>query len=64
MRAILTYHSIDDSGSLISVAPAVFRSHVQWLTSGRVRALSLEDLIEHRDNGEETGRFPAIGRGR
>ena len=37
MRAILTYHSIDESGSPISVDPDAFRRHVRWLASGRVR---------------------------
>jgi peptidoglycan/xylan/chitin deacetylase (PgdA/CDA1 family) len=45
MRAILTYHSIDDSGSPISVSPGVFQAQVQWLAEGPVRVLSLEDLI-------------------
>jgi len=44
MRAILTYHSIDDSGSPISVSPEVFRAQVQWLAEGPVRVLPLEDL--------------------
>jgi peptidoglycan/xylan/chitin deacetylase (PgdA/CDA1 family) len=47
MRAILTYHSIDDSGSVLSVDPATFRSHVAWLASGRVRVLSLAEIAEH-----------------
>ena len=45
MRAILTYHSIDDSGSAISVHPDAFRRHVDWLTSGRVKATTLDDLV-------------------
>ena len=45
MRAILTYHTIDDSGSPISVSPAVFQTQVQWLAEGPVRVLSLEDLV-------------------
>lgn len=51
MRAILTYHSIDPSGSPISVSPEDFRRHVQWLASGRVRVLSLADLVA--DQGSE-----------
>lgn len=47
MRAILTYHSIDDSGSPISVPPAVFAEHVQWMAGGRVRVLPLVDLLAH-----------------
>jgi len=52
MRAILTYHSIDDSGSAISVSPASFRSHVRWLASGRVRVLPLDELATSKDDGD------------
>lgn len=45
MRGVLTYHSIDDSGSPISVAPDAFRRHVDWLASGAVRVRSLHDLL-------------------
>ncbi len=45
MRAILTYHSIDESGSPISVAPDVFRAQVRWLASGRVPVVTLERLL-------------------
>ena len=45
MRAILTYHSIDDSGSPISIAPADFRRHLDWLTSGRVPVRSCSRAI-------------------
>ena len=45
MRAILTYHSIDDSGSPISVAPEEFRAHVRWLSSGLVRVVPLAELV-------------------
>jgi peptidoglycan/xylan/chitin deacetylase (PgdA/CDA1 family) len=45
MKAILTYHSIDDSRSPVSVSPAVFQEHARFLSSGRVRALSLDELL-------------------
>jgi peptidoglycan/xylan/chitin deacetylase (PgdA/CDA1 family) len=45
MRAILTYHSIDQSGSPISVSPGTFRQHVEWLASGRVRVVRLDELL-------------------
>ena len=45
MRAILTYHSIDDSGSAISRRPEMFRRHVRWFASGRVRVVDLPTLI-------------------
>jgi peptidoglycan/xylan/chitin deacetylase (PgdA/CDA1 family) len=44
MRAVLTYHSIDDSGSSISVRPDAFERHVRWLVSGRVQVMALDDL--------------------
>jgi peptidoglycan/xylan/chitin deacetylase (PgdA/CDA1 family) len=44
MRAILTYHSIDDSGSPVSVGEAAFRRHVAWLASGAVRVVHLAEL--------------------
>lgn len=46
MRAILTYHSIDDSGSPISVSAAAFARHVDWLASGRVKVLPLRELVQ------------------
>lgn len=45
MKAILTYHSIDDSGSVISMGREIFARHVKWLASGRVRVVSLEELV-------------------
>ena len=44
MRAILTYHSIDDSGSPISVSPDDFARHVDFLVSDRVDVVSLETI--------------------
>jgi len=46
MRAILTYHSIDESGSPISVSADAFRAHVAFLASGKVRVVPLRDLPE------------------
>ena len=45
MRAILTYHSIDDSGSPISVPRAVFAQHVEWLRSSQMRVTSIPELL-------------------
>lgn len=44
MRAILTYHSIDTSGSPISIAPEAFDRHLAWLAGGAVRVEPLETL--------------------
>lgn len=46
MRAILTYHSLDDSGSVISLAPAQFRRHVEWLANSDVRVRPLCALVD------------------
>ncbi len=45
MRAILTYHSIDPSGSPISCHPDVFVRHVSWLASRRVRVTTIDELL-------------------
>jgi peptidoglycan/xylan/chitin deacetylase (PgdA/CDA1 family) len=45
MKGILTYHSIDSSGSPISVDGMSFRRHVGWLAEGSVRVVSLEGLL-------------------
>ena len=49
MRAILTYHSVDDSGSVISVTPARFAEHVRWFATSRVRVVSVADLLAAGD---------------
>jgi len=46
MTGILTYHSIDPSGSAISIDEDRFRRHVRWLASGSVRVTTLERLTE------------------
>jgi peptidoglycan/xylan/chitin deacetylase (PgdA/CDA1 family) len=38
------YHSIDSTGSPISVSRETFGAHMRWLTSGRVRVVPLEAL--------------------
>lgn len=52
MRAILTYHSIDDSGSVISVDPEMFRRHVEWLSSGAVRVVPLARIEEPAEDDD------------
>ncbi len=52
MRAILTYHSIDPSGSPISVDRATFARHVAFLASGRVRVLPLEQLLDAPESAD------------
>lgn len=50
MKAILTYHSVDESGSVISIDERAFRRHVRWLASGRVRVVSLDALSAMPDD--------------
>ena len=50
MKAILTYHSVDDSGSVISIDESVFRRHVKWLASGRAQVVSLDELASVPDS--------------
>jgi peptidoglycan/xylan/chitin deacetylase (PgdA/CDA1 family) len=45
VRAILTYHSIDESGSPISIARDEFDRHVAWLASGQVKVVPLDCLL-------------------
>lgn len=61
MRAILTYHSIDTTGSAISISPTAFAGHLRWLTSGRVRVLSLDEIVrESRADANGDGDAVAI----
>ncbi|MEI2720430.1 MAG: polysaccharide deacetylase family protein [Gemmatimonadales bacterium] len=50
MRAILTYHSIDRTGSVISVTPEDFAAHVEWAASGAARVVSVEELLTLPDS--------------
>ena len=45
MRAVITYHSIDESNSAISISEAEFRGHVRWLGSGRIPVIPLEAFL-------------------
>lgn len=45
MRAILTWHSIDASGSPISVAPALFRQQLAWIREARLRVVPVGELL-------------------
>ncbi|MEO7103062.1 MAG: polysaccharide deacetylase family protein, partial [Gemmatimonadaceae bacterium] len=49
---ILTYHSIDASGSPISVAPDVFRSHIRWLATSGQRVVRLNELSVLPDDAD------------
>ncbi len=52
MRAILTYHSIDPSGSPISLDRDAFRRQMAWLATGRVRVMRVADLLAAPPDGD------------
>ena len=43
---ILTYHSLDDSGAVTSVAPRDFREHMQILVERGFAGISLSALLD------------------
>jgi peptidoglycan/xylan/chitin deacetylase (PgdA/CDA1 family) len=45
--AILTYHSIDTSGSVISIAPLAFRSQMKSLSENGTVVVDLADVTKH-----------------
>lgn len=49
MRAILTYHSIDDSGSPISIDARAFKEHMRFLAAGRPRVVPLSHIAAAPD---------------
>ena len=49
---VLTYHSIDDSGSPVSIAAAEFRRQMQALAAAGWRTLAMDAFVRgHRDGG-------------
>ena len=52
MRAILTYHSIDPSGSPISIDQPTFARHVAWLASGAARVVDVGELLTLSDQDD------------
>jgi len=50
MKAILMYHSVDPSGSVISIEKDAFAAHVKWLSSGDVSVVPLDRINEMPDD--------------
>lgn len=42
---IITYHSLDESGSAISISPSMFRRQIGWLAAHRYETLKLSDAL-------------------
>ena len=57
MRAILTYHSIDESGSVISISETVFRDQITWLARSNVRVVTLDTLMRMHSDADAVERF-------
>ncbi len=55
MLAILTYHSIDDSGSVVSIAPQTFAEQMKTLADVGFRGISLREALAFR---EANGHWP------
>lgn len=46
--AILTYHSLDDSGSVVSIAPQDFANQMSGLAGAGLRGISLGEAVAYR----------------
>lgn len=58
---ILTYHSIDDSGSVISTKPEIFRRQMKSLNEGGYKAISLGELKKIlTENSLPAGKFVVL----
>jgi len=51
---ILTFHSLDHSGSPLSVSPPRFRSLMEWLRDAGWRTLTIDQLL----SGQAEGKWP------
>ncbi|MGE0126733.1 MAG: polysaccharide deacetylase family protein [Blastocatellales bacterium] len=47
--AVLTYHSLDTSGSVVSVAPQAFADQMSALAEAGFRGVSLREALSHRE---------------
>lgn len=58
--AVLAYHAIDDSDSVLSVSPSTFAEHMRILQSLRVRVVGLEQLMDPPPSQRKTDDLVAI----
>ncbi len=56
--SVLTYHSLDASGSVVSVTPQTFADQMACLAEGGFRGITLREALSHR---AATGSWPARG---
>lgn len=49
---VITYHSIDESGSVISTSPEVFRRQMEFLSGAGYRTITLSELVSSLRDAE------------
>ena len=49
LLAVLTYHSLDASGSVVSVTPEAFAAQMSTLAEAGFRGVSLREAVAHRE---------------
>ena len=52
MKIVLTYHSIDDSGSVISTSAAHFRQQMEWLAKSHVKVVPLDAIVSAKSTDD------------
>lgn len=57
---IITYHSIDDSGSVVSTSPAVFLRQMKYLSEAGYTTMPLQGLISTFKNNNELPAKPVV----
>jgi peptidoglycan/xylan/chitin deacetylase (PgdA/CDA1 family) len=57
---IITYHSIDDSGSVVSTSPAVFRRQIKYLSDAGYTSITLKNLISTLKSGNDFPDKPVV----
>lgn len=57
---IITYHSIDDSGSVVSISPSVFRRQMKYLSGAGYSTMPLRGLVSEFKNGHNLPEKPVV----
>src|SRR3954471_12903485 len=57
---ILTYHSLDETGSVISISPRIFQAQMRALHDQGFQAIRLIDLLNAWERGEIPCHRPVV----
>jgi peptidoglycan/xylan/chitin deacetylase (PgdA/CDA1 family) len=49
--SILTYHALDDSGSIVSTSPGVFQAQMRYLSEAGFNVVSFGEVVAHLNEG-------------